>query len=93
MGTDGFLDTFGVEVSARGQTFRAILEDEYQQAEFGRIRISSNAPLCRVSQSDLEAVGIVFDTVVDIGGVSYLVKEIQPDGFGEFTQLRLIESA
>ena len=92
MDINAYLDAFGVDVVVKGQTHKAILRDEYAVTEVGRIRISTNAPEVQLATATVTDLGgIPRDTVVDIAGVGYLAKEVQPDTYGNFTNVRLVE--
>ena len=95
----GYLAAFGQPVRVKGRELLGIVENEYEQINLGeRIRISSNAPYLTLEARVVDDLGIALNDVAVIpnhkdADVSYIIKEIQPDSFHEFTRLRLIESA
>lgn len=87
-----FLDTttgFAVAVVYNGGvTINIIFDAAYIEVDAGGVvGFQSNTPRALVAAADTPSIAIG-DTLV-IAGVTFAVVEIQPDGTGVFTELRL----
>lgn len=93
---DGILAALGVPVRCKGRQLRGILENDYQETQFGNMRVAGNAPQVMLKPSDIEAMALVYDDQVEVElngeWSTYVVREQQPDGLGGFTTVRLIEA-
>jgi hypothetical protein len=87
----GYIAAFGEPVTIRGEVIRGIVSNEYQQSEFGQVRIQSNAPQLTLSWEDADRVGVALNDAVKIDSVMYEIREVMPDGHKGLTRYRLIE--
>jgi len=75
------VDEFGVTATYDGaSTIQGIFDKDYIELLQGEVGIASTGPqmLCRSS----DVSGVVQGKAVVVGGVSYTVKGIEPDGTG-----------
>jgi hypothetical protein len=78
-------DEFGVEVTFGASTFDAIFDHEYVEAG----HFAGEKPVAHCRESDIS--GVSLGSTLTIGGTSYVVREIQPDGTG--LALLILEAA
>jgi hypothetical protein len=74
-------------------TVNGIFDNPFAALDFAEgVAIQSTNPVLLVATADLPAgaAGGDVDTVA-IAGTTYLVREVQPDLTGDFTQLELVE--
>lgn len=76
----GQQDLVGVTVSASvgGNTIDGIFTDAYVES----VEAESTVPVFGCTTADVTAQSIVRDTVIQISGISYKVKNIRPSGWG-----------
>lgn len=79
-------DDFAVAATVGASTVPGILADQYIET----LEVPGSRPVFTCRSSDVTAASIVFNTSMVIGGVTYKVKVIQPDGTG-MTRLVLEE--
>ena len=87
----GYIAAFGEAVTIKGEVVRGIVSNEYQQAEFGQIRIQSNAPVLTLAYEDADRLNVALNDAVEIDSVMYEIREVMPDGHKGLTRYRLIE--
>jgi hypothetical protein len=94
----GYLDAFGVAVRIKGQPYRAIFDDDFQSAEFGNVRISSNAPDLLMTKADVRRASLSRDDTLQVyddeleAWVTYIAKSFEPRTDG-FTSIKCIENS
>ena len=73
-------DDFGVAATIGSATVYGIFDDAYESVNIATGEITTTAPrfLCRTS----DVTSVAQSTTVTIGGVSYKVINIEPDGTG-----------
>ena len=86
------LRAFGIDLLIKGQDERGLFANEYSESNpGGRVRVSTNSPTIEMMPEDIHRLALVRDDTVRIGELDYLVKEVHPDTWQNWTTLRLVE--
>lgn len=72
-------------------SFKALFQNDYQTADVGRLSIQSNSPLFVFMTKDTDTSSLANGDSVKVGTISYVVREVQPNGYG-ITRVRAVEA-
>ena len=75
-------DEFGVIVTAGGGTYQGIFDNEYLEVGETMAPIESRRPMLIMRDTDITAAAITTANTILIGGITYRVHSIRPDGTG-----------
>ena len=79
-----FFDTssgFAVDATTAGGTVQVIFRNEYDDS----LDISTTAPTAEISDSQVVSSGLAYQSSIIIGGDTYYIRDIVPDGTGVST--------